>query len=302
MSATLLSGGYAILAAILWAFSSSMLEDIAKKIPPKELNIFKGGIAILLLIATSLLLGEDFGHLPWKDVLQLILSGVIGIGLGDTAYYAGLKDIGSRRALLLFALAPPMTALIAWIFLGEKLDLLAWLGILITMVGVGWVVTERTPQDAVSRESKTLHRGILMGVLASLGQAVGLVLSRSAMSDGAITSLQSAALRLTAGVLFTLLWVFAGRQPLGKWRHDADRKKIWKLLGLTAFIGTYICLWLQQLAVQGAPAGITQTLLSTSPVFILPIAALRGEKLSGRAVLGAALSIFGITLVFGLVR
>jgi len=98
-----------------------------------------------------------------------------------------------------------------------------------------------------------------------------------------------------------LLWVFAGRQPLGKWRHDADRKKIWKLLGLTAFIGTYICLWLQQLAVQGAPAGITQTLLSTSPVFILPIAALRGEKLSGRAVLGALLSIFGVMLVFGLI-
>jgi drug/metabolite transporter (DMT)-like permease len=140
-----------------------------------------------------------------------------------------------------------------------------------------------------------------MGVFASLGQAVGLVLSRSAMSDGSITSLQSAALRLSAGVLFTLGWVLISRQPLGKWQNSVDRKKTWGLLGLTAFIGTYICLWLQQLAVQGAPAGITQTLLSTSPIFILPIAALRGEKVSWRAVLGALISIFGVMLVFGLV-
>lgn len=298
---SLLSGVYAILAAILWALSSSMLENLAHIISPKELNIFKGGIAILLLVGTSLLLGEDYQNLTWSSVNLLLLSGVIGIGLGDTAYYAGLKDIGSRRALLLFALAPPMTALIAWIFLGETLNLLAWVGIFVTVGGVAWVVTERTPQETVKQEPKILRRGILMGVFASLGQAVGLVLSRSAMSDGSITSLQSAALRLSAGVLFTLGWVLISRQPLGKWQNSMDRKKTWGLLGLTAFIGTYICLWLQQLAVQGAPAGITQTLLSTSPIFILPIAALRGEKVSWRAVLGALISIFGVMLVFGLV-
>lgn len=301
MPVALLSGGYAILAAILWAFSSFMLEKIAQSLPPKELNIIKGAIAIVLLVATSLLLGEDYHHLPWSEVSVLFLSGIIGIGLGDTAYYAGLKDIGSRRALLLFALAPPITALIAWIFLGENLNLLSWVGIFVTVGGVAWVVTERTPQEEISHDPKILRRGILMGVLASLGQAVGLVLSRSAMSDGVVTSLQSAALRLSAGVLFTLGWVFAGRQSLGKWQKNVDRKKTWGLLGLTAFIGTYICLWLQQLAVQGAPAGITQTLLSTSPIFILPMAALRGEKLSWRAVLGALISIFGITLVFGLI-
>jgi len=297
----LLSGAYAILAAILWAFSSFMLETIAQNLPPKELNIIKGAIAIVLLVATSLLLGEDYRQLPWSEVSVLLLSGIIGIGLGDTAYYAGLKDIGSRRALLLFALAPPMTALIAWIFLGESLDLLSWVGIFVTVGGVAWVVTERTPQEKIKHDPKILRRGILLGALASLGQAVGLVLSRSAMSDGVITSLQSAALRLSAGVLFTLGWVFASKQSLGQWQKSVDRKKTWGLLVLTAFIGTYICLWLQQLAVQGAPAGITQTLLSTSPIFILPMAALRGEKLSWRAVLGALISIVGVMMVFGLI-
>lgn len=291
---------FALTAAFLWALSASLLENLAQRIPPKELNILKGSVAIILLLGTSLLLGENFTALKGSEVYTLLLSGVIGIGLGDTAYFYGLKDIGSRRALLLFALAPPMTALIGWIFLGETLPLISWIGILVTMGGVAWVVTERNPQEKIEQDPKRLARGILLGVLASLGQAIGLVLSRSVMSGDGISSLQSAALRLFAGVVFTLVWVLINRQPFGQWRMQTDWKKTAKLLVLTAFIGTYLCLWLQQMAVQGTSAGIAQTLLSTSPIFILPISALRGEKVTLRAVLGALISIFGVMLVFGL--
>ena len=291
---------FALTAAFLWALSASLLENLAQRIPPKELNILKGSVAIILLLGTSLLLGENFTALKGSEVCTLLLSGVIGIGLGDTAYFYGLKDIGSRRALLLFALAPPMTALIGWIFLGETLPLISWIGILVTMGGVAWVVTERNPQEKIEQDPKRLARGILLGVLASLGQAIGLVLSRSVMSGDGISSLQSAALRLFAGVVFTLVWVLINRQPFGQWRMQADWKKTAKLLVLTAFIGTYLCLWLQQMAVQGTSAGIAQTLLSTSPIFILPISALQGEKVTLRAVLGALISIFGVMLVFGL--
>lgn len=293
---------YALAAAFLWALSASLLEKLAQRLSSKELNILKGSVALVFLTVTSLLLGESFAGLTPRVVLTLLASGVIGIGLGDTAYFAGLKDIGSRRALLLFALAPPMTALIGWLFLGEALPLISWIGIFITVGGVAWVVTERNPAENTTHDPQKMRRGILLGTLASLGQAAGLVLSRSVMNEPGISSLQSAALRLLAGVVFTLGWVLVSRQPLGSWRKQADWQKTLGLLVLVAFIGTYLCLWLQQLAVQGAPAGIAQTLLSTSPIFILPIAAMRGEKVSWRAALGAVISIVGVMLVFGLIK
>ncbi len=292
---------FALTAAFLWALSASLLEELAHRITPKELNILKGCVAIILLSGTSWLVGENLAGLNWHVVRMLLLSGVIGIGLGDVAYFYGLKDIGSRRALLLFALAPPMTALIGWLFLGEALSFVAWLGIIITMAGVAWVVTERTPQEKQEQDPKRLGRGIFLGVLASLGQAVGLVLSRSVMAGDEISSLQSAALRLAAGVIFTLGWALASGQRLGRWTKEENAKQTFGMVVLAAFVGTYLCLWLQQMAVKGAPAGIAQTLLSTSPIFILPIAALQGEKISWRAVLGAIISIFGVMLVFGLV-
>ncbi|NMC46838.1 MAG: DMT family transporter [Chloroflexi bacterium] len=292
---------YALTAAFLWACSASLLEKLANRLSPKELNIYKGSVALVFLLGTSLLLGESFAGLTPRVVLVLLASGVIGIGLGDTAYFAGLKDIGSRRALLLFALAPPMTALIGWIFLDEVLSLISWMGIFITVGGVAWVVTERTPAEDTPHDRKRMTRGILMGTLASLGQALGLVLSRFVMDHPGISSLQSAALRLFAGVVFTIFWVTFSHQKIGMWRREVDWKKTFGLLVLVAFIGTYLCLWLQQLSVKGIPAGIAQTLLSTSPIFILPISAIRGEKVSWRAVLGAMISIFGVMLVFGLV-
>jgi len=57
-------------------------------------------------------------------------------------------------------------------------------------------------------------------------------------------------------------------------------------------------MWLQQVSISLAPAGIVQTLLSASPLFILPIAALQGQKITPRAVLGALLALGGVALLF----
>ena len=77
-------------------------------------------------------------------------------------------------------------------------------------------------------------------------------------------------------------------------------KKLIGMLVFSSIIGAYISMWLQQITIENLPAGIAQTMLSTSPIFILPMSALRGEKISVRAITGAVLAIVGITLIFGL--
>ena len=69
-------------------------------------------------------------------------------------------------------------------------------------------------------------------------------------------------------------------------------------VAIAAFGSTYLGIWLQQTSLKFAPTGIAQTLLATSPIFILPIMALMGEKVSIRAILGVLLAIGGISLLF----
>jgi len=70
------------------------------------------------------------------------------------------------------------------------------------------------------------------------------------------------------------------------------------IIAIASFGSTYLGIWLQQTSLKYAPAGIAQTFLATSPLFILPIVALQGEKISQRAILGVIISLGGIALMF----
>jgi drug/metabolite transporter (DMT)-like permease len=116
--------------------------------------------------------------------------------------------------------------------------------------------------------------------------------------------LQTAIIRLFAGIVYLIIMIALSKKTPFVWlRKDENGSRVttWKLVRLVAlvgFIGTYTSVWLQQLSIQYAPVAIAQTLLSTSPLFILPIIALRGEKLSFRAVVGAIIALAGIVLLF----
>ncbi len=291
----------ALSGAILWAFSAILFEDISLEISPARINLYKGLIAVVLLTATSLILGETIPAVSRSEMIVLVISGVVGIALGDTAYFQSVQKIGARRALTLFTLAPPMAALIALLFLGEQLALLTWVGILLTAGGVMWVVTENTHREKVAIPKENLVPGILFGTLAALCQASGVVMTRSVLTATRLTTLQSTIARLLPALIVLLAIIRLSPGKLEGFTDIGKDKKLLRLIVVSSIIGAYICLWLQQIAIENAPAGIAQTMLSTSPIFILPMMALKGERVSLRAMAGAAVAIFGITLVFGLI-
>ncbi|MBW4647805.1 MAG: DMT family transporter [Kastovskya adunca ATA6-11-RM4] len=288
----------ALSAALLWAMSAVVFAHLGQKIPPLLLNLSKGIVAIALIAFTLLIQGNLSFGLNSKALGLLLLSGILGIGLGDTFYFESLNNIGARRTLLLQALAPPLTALIALIFLQETLSTGAWAGIFLTVLGIAWVVSERVP--VVSRQVMNLPRGVSFALLAALGQASGAVLSRAALSGTTVTPLWSTLVRITGGILILLLWIpLKERQPR-LWLEPLQSIKIVGIIIVTAIFSTFLAIWLQQTALKLTAAGIAQALLATSPLFVLPLAMWMGEKVSFRAFLGVLVALGGIALLFSL--
>ena len=255
-------------------------------------------MAIALLILTILLTGESLPTSAPTPILLLCLSGVIGISWGDTAFLAAINYLGARRVLLLSTLAPPMTAIAAMIWLQESLNLTAWCGIFITILGVAWVVTERVPGS--SDDSPThLWRGIGWGLLAAIANAIGTVISRVAFTTGNITPVWAALLRLGAAELILLGWMcLPQRQAQAISVPYRQRRRIIFAACFAAFCGTYLGIWLQQTAIKFTAAGIASTLLQTSPIFVIPIAICLCEKVSWRAIAGVIIALIGIGLLF----
>ncbi|MEG3978516.1 DMT family transporter [Microcoleus sp. herbarium8] len=282
-------------AAFVWALSSTIWQRVGQQIPAVVLNFLKGAIALFMLLVTVIILGKSFPAVNSNILVMLLISGALGIGLGDTAFFIVLKYLGARRTLLLETLSPPLTALFGLIFLQENLSPVSCTGILLTVCGVAWVISERTAETTLP--SKQLWLGLGISLLGQTSHAAGAILSRAAFNQIDIDPLWTAVLRLSGGIAVMLC--FLNPTNLG----TCKQLKAPKILGaiiLAAFLGTYLGIFLQQTSLKYAPAAIAQALSSTSPLFVLPLAMLAGEKVSFRAVLGVVGAIAGIALLLGL--
>ncbi|MEM7556705.1 MAG: DMT family transporter [Cyanobacteria bacterium P01_A01_bin.84] len=297
----------ALVAACLWAVASAFYGHLGTYIPAVQLNLIKGVVAIALFLVTITVTGGFTGELypkiPIMPLYLLSVSGIVGIGLGDSAFFKSINALGARRALLVQTLTPPITAILSLIFIKEQLSIVAWCGILLVILGVGWVITERTPDDINCEQlNLNLSSGISFGVFSAFAGASGAVLSRAALNniEGVnINPLWAALIRLSAGVVFLLPFLrFQSKgQKIGLYSQLKSVKFISAIL-FAAFCGTYLGLWLQQTAIKFTAAGIASTLMQTSPVFIIPIAMSMGEKISIRAILGVVIALLGIAVLF----
>ena len=315
----------ALSAAALWALSTVVYGRLGQVVPPLQLNLAKGAVAIGLLIITVALRALPLPAADPIPLVLLLLSGVIGIGLGDSCLFQAINRLGTRRALLLGAFSPSLSALFGLVFLGEQLAGKSWLGIGLTIAGISWVIAERTPSPSAPVTSavppislahgKAVHGsqvrwGLVYGVIACCSHAAGATLSRAALAETTIEPLWSSLLRLVAGEIALVAWLlislrqsgFPYRQ--GGWAVHLRAKsggKAMKLVGaivISALGGTYLGIWLQQIALKYTEVGIAQALLATSPLFVLPIVAWLGEPISLRAILGVMVALAGVVLLF----
>ena len=286
----------ALAGASLWAISATVYSSIGSQIPPLLLNLAKGLIAIAFILLTFVLTNHQFSPVNIMAIMGLVISGLIGIGIGDTAYFQTLNHLGARKTLLLETLAPPITAILAFIFIGEQLNTTIWLGMIITITGIAWVISERNARN-IHQSGKTIV-GIRWAFVGVISQAIGAVIARYTLSTSDISALESALIRLVGGTIIILILMVSRPKPRLSVMRTTWSVKLSLTLTVTAFASTYLGIWLQQTAFKFAPAGVAHTLLATSPLFVLPLVVAQGEKISYRAIIGAVIALLGVSLLF----
>ncbi|CAH7002311.1 EamA family transporter [Vibrio chagasii] len=291
----------AIGAAIVWACATWIYGQFGHRFSAMQLNIIKGLVASVMMLLVMPLIPMPEFELSANHFWILAISGIIGIAIGDSAYFAALKRIGANKTLLLESLAPPLSGVLALMFLGAALTLQSWLGVVITTLAVTFVVFQPSKSASDDSTNQAQWSGIGYGLVASVCQASGVVISHYALVAGDIPPLLGALIRLTVGVFAVMMIIpFVENKPYSSIKRDLwEMTKLDKLWLLSAiFVGTFLALWLQQIALKNANPAIAQTLIATSPVFILVIYALKGEKVSKQSLIGTLAAVGGISLFF----
>jgi drug/metabolite transporter (DMT)-like permease len=281
----------ALASASAWAFTSILFRRLGEDVSPLGMNLGKGIIGILFLGFALLLFGTE--PLDSRTLMTLGASGLLGIALGDTLFFKGLIYLGPRLMLLLGTLGPALTIILAVIFLKERPTVLDWMGILLTFMGVTWVLWERAPRQELRANWSA---GIRCALLSVLCTSIGIILAKVGVET--ISALTATFIRLSGGLVGLIFWGGISRE-MKNWLAPFRNPRLLRLLLFTVLVAIFGGFWLFLVALKYIDASIATILNSTTPLFILPMAAfMLKEKVSSRAVLGAMVAVGGIVLIF----
>lgn len=290
-----------LVAALCWTISSLMAPRLIERFGTMLFNTVRIVIASVILLLICLIT-ERFSLALWQHTEMIMLSGLLGIFIGDTMLFSAVHRLGPRRTGVLFATNAPMSILLGWLFLGENLSFsqLFACSLVLTGVVIAILFGRRNSLHAWEQTKGKLSIGILLALGAALGQASGALLSKPALLDGA-DPIAVSALRVGTGALALILayGIFyrhkrpVGAIPFGQLTR-VDFMGIATLATIGMVIGMSVLVW----GVGNANVGIVTTLSAVVPVLILPgLWLTTGQRPALGAWVGAFFVVAGAALI-----
>lgn len=289
----------AIGAALCWTFAALLAGDLSKQLGGITFNRLRNvGVFIVLVIMVSL--AQLWDTIQQQQLVIILLSGLIGIAIGDSFLFSAMKRLGPRRAQILYACNAPISVVLGILFLNESLNLKGMLGIALVFGGVVAAIAWGRPDT----RGKQLHRweitegrlliGIGMGLVAALGQSLGAIIIKPVLDAGAHPMAVSA-LRVGVSAAFLSTLFYLNQSEIVQ--TITLRQRILSTLNGVLAIGIGVSLLLYAFSI--GDVGIASILSSTQAVMMLPVIWWKTrQRPAAGAWLGGVLVVAGMAVLF----
>ena len=287
----------ALSTAFCWAITATAFETTGKKIGSMNLNLLRLLIgmvflSVFTLITRGYLFPVDASASEW---LWLLLSGFVGIVIGDMLLFEAFVQIGSRISMLIYASVPPLSGILAFVFLGESMSAIQILGMIVTLAGIASVILVSSKDNKKVSFSHPI-KGILLAFGGALGQAAGYIIGKFGMAN--YDPFASTQIRLLAGMLGFAV-IFFIRNNWKSFFQSLKRTDALKSATIGSFFGPFLGISLSLYAVQKINPGVASTLTSITPVLLIPFAFfIKKEKIALREVIGTFITLVGVGIMF----
>ena len=234
---------------------------------------------VFVILSLAALANGGWWTLNRDHFLALIISSIIGICLGDTSLFAALRRLGPRRNGILFSSNAPITAVLGYFILDERLPTLTAVGCGLIMLGVVLAVffgTTEAQQHSFEQIRGSMGAGVALALFSATCQAVSVIVLRPALASGA-DAVAASALRVgTAAVILNVVLLF--RTTRGPSAGPLTASLV-GMVALSGLVGMALGMTFLLFALAHGPAGLVSTLSATSPILILPVLwAVTGER------------------------
>jgi len=279
-------------AATSWTYACFIWRSQTQKYKSIDINLIKNIIAFLVFIPAFISFSPAT---ELKYIFILLISGIIGIGLGDTFYLKSLQTIGTRKTLSVENLSPLMAALSGEIFINENLTAKSWVGILIVSISLFIILKKGNDFKGGSStfSEKNNFKIFAFPFLSVLCAVLGGLFSRMVFLQSNLSPFLTTEIRLLGAIIFLIsLKGF----KINFFLKNIDKKQQ-KRFFISILLGTNIGIFLQQVVFKTLPIGVGWALLSTSPVISLFFAKNEEREITKKIIFFTCFLFFGLTLI-----
>ena len=288
----------AIATALCWTTGSLFFERGIKRIGVLSANFIKVVIAfILLTITATIIRGMPLPFdAPAHTLFVLTLSGIVGFLITDMFLFSAYNTAGPRITMLFMALSPLITAVIAYLFLGESIGQRGGLGMALVLSGI--IITVFARQGGISflKIDNTDRLGYIFALFACIGQSIGMVLAKAGIGDyDPVSGTQIRIFAAVVGFAIASL-IFKKGEGIKKALKNPEGLK-YTLVG--SFFGPFLGVTLSLFAIQRVSTGIVSTLIGLTPILIIiPELLIFKKKIKPMEIAGALVAVSGTAVFF----
>ena len=276
------------------------MKKVGDKVHPVAMNLFKNTLGLIFIGFTLFIIGEPFiqTDLNKEDYIRLIISGIIGIGLGDIIFLHSLNIIGAGISALVDTIYSPLVIIFAYFLLEEQLSALQLFGGLLIILAILFAST-KIQNIPINRER--LKFGIILSISAIAMMAFAIVLMKPVLNkfQGNIgKQLWFAGFRLLPGFIVPLM-IFIYKSKTTNLVKPFLDKNVLSVVITAAFFATFLGISTWILGMSLTKVSTASILNQTATIFILIFARyLLNEPLTNRRIVAMLISMLGAYFVF----
>ena len=285
-----------VFTAFCWTITVVSFEYAGKKVGSIPVNIIRLIFAFILLGFTLLIMKGSFIPLDasFDTWTLLMISGFVGLVIGDLFLFQAFVDVGGRISLLVMSTVPPITAMFGYFFLNEIISNIDIFGMTITIISIIVVILAKKQKDE-GLHPKVL-KGIIFAGIGAIAQAAGLIFSKTGMGD--YNAFAASQIRIIAAIIGFTIFIFIKRD-WGNVGKAFKNKKAMKFILLGSVFGPFLGVTSSLLAIQYIQMGIATTIAQLNVVLIIPFSIiLFKEKVNLIEILGSIGAFLGVAILF----